>query len=108
MSISTFAFRLLVSAAACLLLGGWSAVAADRFAGLDPYVHEAMKKWEVPGLAIAVVKDGKVVLARGYGVCELGTDRKVTADTPFTIASCTKSFTATALGILVEEGMLRW
>src|SRR5262249_52337670 len=50
----------------------------DRFSGLDAYIRAAMEKWEVPGLAIAVVKDDEVVLARGYGVCELGTDRKVT------------------------------
>ena len=49
-----------------------------RWAGMDAYVREAMQKWEVPGLAIAVVKDGEIVLARGYGVCEIGKDRKVT------------------------------
>jgi CubicO group peptidase (beta-lactamase class C family)/pimeloyl-ACP methyl ester carboxylesterase len=80
----------------------------DQFAGMDPYVRAALKKWEVPGLAIAVVKDGKVVLARGYGVCEVGKDRKVSADTAFPIASCAKSFVASAVGLLVEEGKLRW
>src|SRR5687767_11872814 len=101
--------RVFVFGATCLLLGGQDvSLAADPFAGMDPYIHTAMKKWEVPGLAIAVVKDGEVVLLRGYGVCELGADRKVTGDTPFTIASCTKSFTATAVGMLVEEGKLKW
>jgi CubicO group peptidase (beta-lactamase class C family) len=80
----------------------------DRFAGMDAYIRAAMAKWEVPGLAIAVVKDGEIILARGYGVCEIGKDRKVTADTVFTIASCAKSFTATCVGMLVEEGKLRW
>ena len=70
----------------------------DRFAGMDAYIRAAMEKWEVPGLAIAVVKDGEMVLARGYGVCEIGKDRKVTADTAFTIASCAKSFMAACRG----------
>src|SRR5262245_22920996 len=75
---------------------------------MDPYVRKAMEKWQVPGLAIAVVKDGEVVLARGYGVCERGKDRKVTPDTVFPIASCAKSFTAACVALLVEEGKLRW
>ncbi|MBC7817766.1 MAG: serine hydrolase [Planctomycetaceae bacterium] len=82
--------------------------ADDRFAGMDPYIREAMQKWEVPGLAIAVVKDGELVLARGYGVCEMGKHRKVTEDTVFPIASCTKSFTAACVAMLVDEGKLGW
>jgi CubicO group peptidase (beta-lactamase class C family) len=82
--------------------------ADDRFAGMDAYIREAMQRWEVPGLAIAVVKDGEVVVARGYGVCEVGGDRPVTENTVFSIASCTKSFTAAALGMLVDEGKVRW
>ena len=101
--------QVFILGAVLLLLGGHrTTLAAEPFAGMDPYIGAAMKKWEVPGLAIAVVKDGEVVLVRGYGVGELGTDRKVTGDTPFTIASCTKSFTATAVGILLEEGKLKW
>jgi CubicO group peptidase (beta-lactamase class C family) len=84
------------------------APATDRFAGMDDYIRAAMQAWEVPGLAIAVVKDGETVLARGYGVCELGTDRSVSPDTVFTIASCTKSFIATAVALLVEEGKVDW
>src|SRR5262249_9748523 len=80
----------------------------DPFAGMDPYVRAALEKWEVPGLAIAVVKDGEIVLARGYGVGEVGKDRKVSADTAFPTGSCAKSFVAAAVGILVEEGKLRW
>jgi CubicO group peptidase (beta-lactamase class C family) len=83
-------------------------VAADRFAKTDDYVRAAMKRWEVPGAAIAAVQDGKVVFARGYGVRRIGTDEAVTKDTVFSIASCTKSFYATALAMLVEEGRLAW
>jgi CubicO group peptidase (beta-lactamase class C family) len=67
-----------------------------------------MKTFEVPGMAVAVVKDGRVVLAKGYGVRELGGPAAVDARTLFGIASNTKAFTATALGLLVEEGKLAW
>ncbi|MGH8183982.1 MAG: serine hydrolase domain-containing protein, partial [Rhodanobacteraceae bacterium] len=76
--------------------------------GLDAYVQQVMHDWHVPGLAIAVVKDGKVVLARGYGVRELGKPGKVDADTLFDIASNSKAFTAAALGTLVASGKLEW
>ncbi|MBI3468668.1 MAG: serine hydrolase [Planctomycetes bacterium] len=85
-----------------------TARADDRFAALDSYVAEAMEKWQVPGLAMAVVKDGEVVLARGYGVRQLGGDSPVTAETMFSIASCTKSFTAACIAMLVDEGKLNW
>jgi len=67
-----------------------------------------MKTFEVPGLAVAVVKDGQVVLAKGYGVRRLGEPAPVDARTLFGIASNTKAFTATALGLLVEEGKIEW
>jgi CubicO group peptidase (beta-lactamase class C family) len=82
--------------------------AEDRFDGLDAYVREAMEKWQVPGLAIAVLKDGEVVLERGYGVRKIGRDEPVTTDTVFSIASCTKSFTAACIAMLVDEGKLAW
>src|SRR5688572_10541182 len=85
-----------------------TAQAQDPFDGLDRYLREALPQWQVPGLAIAVVKDSEVVLARGYGVRHLGRDEPVTADTVFSIASCTKSFTAACIALLVEQGKLRW
>ena len=75
---------------------------------LDGYVRMAMAQWNVPGLAVAVVKDGRVVIARGYGVRELGKPERVDADTLFDIGSNTKAFTAAALGTLVSAGKLRW
>ncbi len=78
------------------------------FEGMDDYVQEALETWEVPGLAIAVVRDGKLVLARGYGVCTLGDAPAVTPETVFAIASCTKSFVAACIALLVEEGKLQW
>jgi CubicO group peptidase (beta-lactamase class C family) len=91
-----------------LLLVSQAAWAGDPFAGIDAYLAQAMAKWEVPGLAIAVVKGGEVVLAHGYGLREIGTDRPVAADTVFSIASCTKSFTAAAIAMLVDEGKVGW
>jgi CubicO group peptidase (beta-lactamase class C family) len=77
-------------------------------ADLDGYVTQVMKTFEVPGLSLAVVKDGKVLLARGYGVRRMGSPTPVDGKTRFGIASNTKVFTATALGLLVEEGKLAW
>ena len=62
----------------------------------------------MPGLSVAVVKDGKVLLAKGYGVRKLGAPEPVDSRTLFGIASNTKAFTATALAMLVEEGKLAW
>jgi CubicO group peptidase (beta-lactamase class C family) len=75
---------------------------------LDAWVARAMKTFEVPGLGLAIVKDGAVVVAKGYGVRRLGDPTPVDAHTLFGIASNTKVFTATALGLLVEEGKIGW
>jgi CubicO group peptidase (beta-lactamase class C family) len=75
---------------------------------IDATVARVMKTFEVPGLALAIVKDGRVALAKGYGVRKLGDPAPVDARTLFGIASNTKVFTATALGLLVEEGKLVW
>jgi CubicO group peptidase (beta-lactamase class C family) len=74
---------------------------------LDATVERVREQFDVPGVAIAIVKDGKVVLERGYGVRELGKPAPVKADTLFAIASNTKAFTATALNLLAEEGKLK-
>jgi CubicO group peptidase (beta-lactamase class C family) len=75
---------------------------------IDAYVARAMKTFEVPGIALAIVKNGKVLVARGYGVRTMGDPAPVDAETRFGIASNTKAFTATSLGLLVEEGKLDW
>jgi len=77
-------------------------------AALDETVQRAMRAFEVPGISLAVVKDGKVVVAKGYGVKRLGDPAPVDGRTLFGIASNTKAFTATALGILVDEGRVKW
>ena len=75
---------------------------------LDTLVARVMKTFEVPGLSLAIVKDGQVLLAKGYGVKKLGEPAPVDAQTLFGIASNSKVFTAVALGMLVDEGKLRW
>src|SRR3954466_13245761 len=74
----------------------------------DNYVKRVMETFTVPGLSVAIVKDGKVVLAKGYGVRRMGDPAPVDARTRFGIASNTKLFTATAIALLVEEGKLDW
>ena len=70
------------------------------------YVDRTLKTFKVPGIAVAIVKDGKVVLEQGYGVRELGKPAKVDAHTLFAIASNTKAFTAASLQMLADEGKL--
>lgn len=81
---------------------------APPLAGLDGYVEAAMRDWDVPGMAIAVVKDDSVVFARGYGVRQLGRPDPVDENTVFAIASITKSFTSASVGMLVDEGRVAW
>jgi len=76
--------------------------------GLDGFVEQVMKDWKIPGLAVAVVKDGKVVYAKGFGYRDVQKGLKVTPDTLFAIGSCSKAFTATAMAILADEGKLDW
>jgi CubicO group peptidase (beta-lactamase class C family) len=73
---------------------------------LDFYVNKALTNWRVPGAAVCVVKDGKVVLMKAYGVKELGLPEKVDINTLFMIGSNTKAFTATALAMLQADGKL--
>jgi CubicO group peptidase (beta-lactamase class C family) len=73
---------------------------------LDSYIQRGMQQWQIPGLSIAIVKDGKVVLAKGYGVRELGKDDKVDENTLFIIASNSKLFTGTSIAKLDFEKKL--
>lgn len=76
--------------------------------GLDAYIEGAIRDWAVPGVAVAVIKDDSVIFARGYGVREQGRPGAVDEHTLFPIASTTKAMTVAALGMLVDEGRLRW
>ena len=77
-------------------------------ADLDAYVARTMKTFEVPGIAVAIVKDGKVVMTKGYGVKKLGEPAPVDENTLFGIGSNTKAFTTAALASLVDEGKISW
>ena len=87
---------------------GLPAPAKDPLKGLDAYILKAMKDWELPGLAVAVVKDDKVLLARGYGVREVGKNDPVDENTLFAIGSNTKAFTSTAVALLVQDKKISW
>lgn len=91
------------------VLAATAAGAADAGdLGLADWIDDAMQAWEVPGLAVAVVVDGEVVLAQGYGVRSIDDGAPVDADTIFAIGSSTKAFTAACVGLLVDSDLLAW
>lgn len=80
----------------------------DSLAAFDSYIQKGMQDWKVPGLAVAIVKNDEIVFAKGYGVREYGTDKKVDAKTYFSCASTTKAMTAALMAMLVDEGKIAW
>jgi len=114
--------RRLATAAACALglLAGRPAYGAGtvvpaaqlpagaRQADIDALVARAQRTFAVPGVAIGIVKDGKTLFAKGYGVRSAGAPGAVGADTLFGIGSNTRAFTVAALAMLVDEGKLNW
>jgi CubicO group peptidase (beta-lactamase class C family) len=114
-------FTLAAACASALWLAGTAALAAQAparpatlgsragaadLADFDAYVEAVRARFQVPGIAVAIVKDGKIVLERGYGVRELGKPEPVDAHTLFAIASNTKAFTAASLAMLADDGKL--
>lgn len=99
--------RLRVMTAALLLSTAWS-VCATPPEGFDQRVRAAMQAREVPGMAIAIVEDGRIVHAKGYGTRALDSADAVDADTIFPTGSTGKAVTAAALAILVDDGRLGW
>lgn len=90
------------------LLFSLSASAQLSEAQIDNLVRDAMERLNVAGVAVGIVKDNEIVLAKGYGYRSMHTKTPVDAQTNFAIASNTKAFTAAALAILVDEGKLKW
>src|SRR4051794_20053414 len=80
----------------------------EALAGLDGYIAKALTDWRVPGLAVAVVKDGHDVFMRGFGVRELGKPAPVDTHTLFAIGSTTKAMTAALVAMLVDEKKVEW
>ena len=98
-----------VGAVAAVALAARPATAQSApLEGLDDYVTAAMEAWRVPGLALAVIADGEVVHARGYGVRDVRTGAPVDEHTLFAVGSTSKAFTSAALGLLVDEGRVSW
>ena len=81
-------------------------VLPEQLRDFDAYVERVRQQFNVPGIAVAIIKDGKVVLERGYGVREMGKAATVDEHTMFAIASNTKAFTAASLSMLADEGKL--
>lgn len=79
----------------------------QKLAEIDVYANQVMKDRNQPGMAIAVVKDGKTVFAKGYGVQKLGANDAFNENTLFVIASNSKAFTTASLSILIDEGKIR-
>ena len=73
---------------------------------IDDYIQDRMRKSHIPGVSIAIIHDGKVVLARGYGMANVELSVPATENTVYQLASVTKTFTATAIMMLVQEGKL--
>ena len=89
--------RTLTALALCILFTATAFAQIAPPADLDAWVARSMQTFEVPGLSLAIVKDGKVVLAKGYGVRRLGDPTPVDEHTMFRIGSNTKAFTTAAL-----------
>jgi CubicO group peptidase (beta-lactamase class C family) len=85
-----------------------STLANTPLDGFDTFLEGAREDWGVPGVAVAVAKDDKVVFLKGYGVRRVGEPGEVNENTVFQLASVSKTFTAASLGALVDEGKLGW
>ncbi|HVQ28038.1 MAG TPA: serine hydrolase [Vicinamibacteria bacterium] len=103
-SLGLFAFLVLTPAA----LPAADLSLAAKVRDFDAYATKGVADWKVPGLAVAVVKDGQVAFVKAYGVRELGQAAPTTPRTLFAIGSTTKAMTAAGLAMLVDEGKLRW
>ena len=104
MKLKVFSLIGIVSFCSCISLYAQVISATE----IDTLVERTLKTFDVPGIAVAVVKDGKIIHAKGYGVRSLNTMQKVDEHTLFGIASNSKAFTSAALGILIDEGKLSW
>jgi CubicO group peptidase (beta-lactamase class C family) len=102
----SFAWLLLAVLALSVIAGPASAAPSKR--SIEKSIKRSLETFHVPGMAVSVVKDGKVVYAGGEGVIEAGGEQRVDADTLFQIGSVSKAFTTAALAILVDEGQLGW
>src|SRR5260370_19212796 len=94
-----------------LVVSGYSGPAArrnDAIANLDAFITKALKEYQVPGAAVAVVQGGKVIWLKGYGVRDVTKPGAVDENTIFQLASVTKTLTGAAAATVVDEGKLDW
>ncbi len=96
-----------IRALAALAILAPALLAGPPLKGFETYVQAAMKAWKVPGLAIIVVQGDRIVYSRGFGVRRLGQAEPVDERTLFAIGSATKTFTASLIGMLADEGKIR-
>ncbi len=75
---------------------------------LDAYYEQALSDWNVPGMAVAIVKDGEIIFSKGYGTINVNTGETVDGNSLFAIASNSKAFTSAAIAILIDEGKMSW
>jgi CubicO group peptidase (beta-lactamase class C family) len=90
----------------CTLIAQESKLPVFVADSLQNYISRGMTKWKIPGLSVAIVKDGKVIFMKGFGVTRVGSKEPVNENTLFMIGSNTKAFTSTTIAILQEEGKL--
>ncbi len=111
--MASFALMMVASAVAAQRGGGAPAtrpapfLSAQQLRELDTHIEQARQQWEIPGLAITIVQGDSVVLAKGYGVKEMGKPDRVDENTLFAIGSSGKSMTAAVISMLVDEGKMR-
>src|SRR5437762_5997456 len=74
----------------------------------DDYIKQVLPAWQTPGISVVVVKDGRIVFKKAYGLRELGKPQPFTTATLSACASTTKAMTATCMGMLVDEGKVKW
>lgn len=97
---------LLLSLLLVVALGTAFGQSANDYKFIDSFIDSTMKQWQVPGLSVAIVKDGKVVFIKGYGVRNIESGEKVTPNTLFYLASVTKTFTSTLAMLAVDQKKL--
>jgi len=81
---------------------------APPMEAIDKFIEAQMRKQQIPGLSLAVVKDGKLLLTRGYGMADVELNAAATPETVYQIQSITKMFVASAMMMLQREGNCRW
>jgi CubicO group peptidase (beta-lactamase class C family) len=106
--LSSFNLFLLLLVVPALFVSLSAQTLDEKLKEIDRYAEKTRAEWNVPGIAVAVVKDDKVVFAKGYGVRETGKAAPVDEHTTFAIASNSKAFTTASLAILIDEGKLNW